>query len=408
MTTLLNQPIRLPNGQTFKNRFFKGAMSEQLAEDHRPSEGLISLYRRWAEGGAGVLVTGNVMVDRRALGGPKDVVVEDERDLPMLRRWAEAGKAQGTTLLMQINHPGKQSPKDLSPEPVAPSAVALGGSLAKFFNPPRALSETEIEELIERFANTARIAEKAGFSGVQIHAAHGYLISQFLSPLHNQRQDQWGGDLDNRMRFLLEIYRQIRARTSRDFIVGVKLNSSDFQRGGFSEAESIQVVEKLVEAGVDSIEISGGNYESPAMLEGVKSSTKAREAYFLDYAAQVRKVCPIPLTVTGGFRSEQAMNAAIESGQVDLIGLAKPFAIMPDLPNRILQGNYQTLQLKPIRTGLKKIDSVIGSTLEMGWYFYQMERLSQGKAANLNYSPWRLLFRILWQQGRKGFRKERG
>ncbi|MGX3066972.1 NADH:flavin oxidoreductase/NADH oxidase family protein [Ursidibacter arcticus] len=407
MTLQLSQPLTLPNGKVIKNRFFKGAMSEQLANEHAPSSALVNLYDRWAKGGAGVLVTGNVMIDRTALGGPKDVVIEDERDLAMLQQWAKVGTQNNTILLMQINHPGKQSPKDLAKQPVAPSAIGLTGSIGKFFNPPRALTETEIEQLIERFATTAVIAEKAGFSGVQIHSAHGYLISQFLSPLHNQRQDQWGGSLENRMRFLVEVYRQIRERTESEFIISVKLNSADFQRGGFSEEDSVKVVEKLVELGVDHIEISGGNYESPAMLEGVKASTLKREAYFLDYAEKVRNVCPIPLTITGGFRSTKAMEDALASGQVDLIGLAKPFAILPDLPNQIFENRYQTLNLKPVRTGVKKLDDVIGSTLEMAWYFYQMERLSQGLDANPAYSAWKLFFRILWQQGKNGFRKER-
>ncbi|UTH25712.1 hypothetical protein L0F67_01460 [Actinobacillus suis] len=157
------------------------------------------------------------------------------------------------------------------------------------------------------------------------------------------------------MRFLLEIYRAMRTKTSPDFIIAVKLNSADFQKGGFSEEESVQVVEKLVAEGIDLVEISGGNYESPTMLEGVKESTQQREAYFLDYAKKVRHICTVPLVITGGFRSQSVMEKAIESNEVDLIGIAKPFAILPNLPNRIFAGNYQTLDLKPIRTGVKKL-----------------------------------------------------
>ncbi|MCF7528715.1 NADH:flavin oxidoreductase/NADH oxidase family protein [Neisseria lisongii] len=400
-------PFTLKNGKISKNRILKGAMSEQISRGNNPSDAYVTLYDRWAKGGAGVLVTGNVMVDYRALGSADDVVIEDERDLPMLQRWATAGTQNDTLLLMQINHPGKQSPKDLSPEPVAPSAVPLSGNVGAFFNPPRALSETEILDLIQRFATVAQIAEKAGFLGVQIHGAHGYLISQFLSPHHNQRTDKWGGTLENRMRFLVEVYHAIRQATSKDFIVSVKLNSADFQKGGFDEQDALQVAQKLAELGVDLLEISGGNYESPTMLEGMQASTAQREAYFLAFAEKVRQVCDTPLAVTGGFRSEQAMNDAVNSEMLDFVGIAKPFALVPDLPNQIAEKRYQTVQTKPIRTGVNKIDQTLASVLEMAWYMHQMKRLSQGKNANPNLSAWRLLFSILWEKGTAGLRKER-
>lgn len=196
---------------------------------------IVNLYRRWSRGGAGLLMTGNVMIDRNALGEPGNIVIEDERDLPMLKRWAQAGTQVNTELWMQINHPGKQSPKSLSKQPVAPSAIPLSGGIEGAFNPPRALTEEEILDLIKRFVNTARIAKKAGFTGVQIHAAHGYLINQFLSPHHNQRNDQWGGNAENRMRFLMEVYREMRRQVGENFPIAIKLNSADFQRGGFTE-----------------------------------------------------------------------------------------------------------------------------------------------------------------------------
>lgn len=403
----LNQPLTLKNGKIIKNRLFKGAMSEQITKGNKPDVAYAELYRSWAAGGAGVLVTGNVMIDYTALGSADDVVIEDERDLTLLKSWAKAGTENNTILLMQINHPGKQSPKDLSPVPVAPSAVSLGGAMANFFNTPRALTESEILNLIEHFANAAKIAEKAGFSGVQIHAAHGYLISQFLSPIHNMREDQWGGSLENRMRFLVEVYRAIRACTSPDFIVSVKLNSADFQKGGFSEEESLQVVERLVQENIDLVEISGGNYEAPTMLDGVKESTQEREAYFLDYAQKVRPVCSVPLVITGGFRSQQAMERAVASGHLDMVGIAKPFAIQPDLPNRLFNGTYQTLTTPKPRLGIAKIDNLLGSMIEMNWYMYQMKLISQGKQPNPNKSAWGIFFGMLITQGKGAFRRER-
>ena len=190
---VLSQPYTLPNGSVIKNRLGKSAMSEALGTtDNRMTAGLERLYGRWADGGIGLLITGNVMIDRRALGEPNNVAIEDERDLDQLRAWAAAGTRNGTQLWMQINHPGKQSPKGLNAETVAPSAIPFNKELSRFFSTPRALTETEIEELIQRYGRTAAIAKKAGFTGVQIHGAHGYLVSQFLSGHHNQRQDRWG------------------------------------------------------------------------------------------------------------------------------------------------------------------------------------------------------------------------
>lgn len=398
-------PFSFSNGATAKNRFFKASMEEQLAIGNRVSEALVQLYEVWAKGGAGVLLTGNVMVADNGKGSPDDVVLSDESDMPMLQRWAKAGTQNGALLIMQINHAGKQSPKALSAEPVAPSAVALQG-MDGFFNPPRALRADEIRELIGKFARTARLAEQAGFSGVEIHGAHGYLISQFLSPHHNRRDDEWGGSLENRMRFLVEIYQAIRAATQPGFLVGVKLNSADFQKGGFDESESVQVIQKMSELGIDFIEVSGGNYESPEMLSA-RPSTRKREAFFLDYARKARAVSNVPLIITGGFRSESAMTEALESGELDLVGIARPFALVPDLPNRIQNGSYRTVSLRPVRTGVSAIDAKMGAVLEMGWYMYQMARIGAGKQPDPETSAWRILLRTLWQNGKAGLKTSR-
>lgn len=403
---LARQKCILPNGAAASNRLMKAAMNEQLADRAcRPTEALVRLYERWAAGGAGVLVTGNVMIDRTALTNPGAVAVENDADLPMLKRWAQAGTSRGALLLMQLNHPGKQSPKDLSPVPVAPSAVPLSGSVAGFFNPPRELTEHEIRDLIRRFGTAAEVAQRAGFSGVQIHAAHGYLISQFLSPHHNRRQDLWGGSLENRMRFLLEIYREIRRRTAPEFVVSVKLNSADFQKGGFSEEDSVEVARTLAAEGVDLLELSGGNYEAPAMMGTVKESTRRREAYFLDYAAQVRQSCAVPLAVTGGFRSAEGVESALASGDTDFVGIGKPFALLSDLPERLFSGNFERIDTPPVRLGIAKLDRLIGGMLDMQWYVYQMHLLAQGKAPRPKLCAWRVFAHMLWQQGMQAFRK---
>ena len=402
---MLFQPFTFPNGKTAKNRFFKSAMEEQLAKHNQPSAPLVRLYDTWAKGGAGVLVTGNVMVAETGKGSINDVVLTDERSLPLLKQWAQAGTQNNTLLIMQINHAGKQSPRLLSPVPVAPSAVPLQG-MEGFINPPRALSEAEIETLIGQFVRTAQLAEQAGFSGVQIHGAHGYLVSQFLSPHHNRRTDRWGGSLENRMRFLVEIYQGIRAAVRPDFLLGLKINSADFQKGGFDENDSIQVVQKMSELGIDFIEISGGNYENPEMLTA-KESTKKREAFFLDYAEKARAVSQVPLIITGGFRSQTAMQAALQSGQLDFIGIARPFALLPDLPQRMESGHYQTVTTGRIQTGFAPLDKKAGAMLEMEWYMAQMRRIGSGKQPDAHLSPLKVFLNMLWTNGKASLRTVR-
>lgn len=378
---ILGQPFTLPNGTVVKNRLAKSAMSEALGTtDNHVTDGLANLYRRWADGGIGLLITGNVMIDRRALGEPNNVALEDESDLELLKQWAAAGTRNGTQLWMQINHPGKQVPKGLNAESVAPSAIPFGREIAAFFATPRELTESEILDLIQRFGRTAAIAKKVGFSGVQIHGAHGYLVSQFLSGHHNQRTDQWGGNAENRRRFVLEVFKAIRAQTGPDFPVGIKLNSADFQKGGFTEEESLDVIRALSDAGIDMIEISGGTYEAPAMAGvkevPVKDSTRRREAYFLEFAEKARQAVKTPLMLTGGFRSAEGMSEAITSGAVDFVGIARSLAIEPDVPNRLLSGQQPRFAVKPIKTGIKPIDKM--ALMEVAWYSRQLRRMANG------------------------------
>ncbi|QUW23025.1 NADH:flavin oxidoreductase/NADH oxidase family protein [Sporosarcina sp. Marseille-Q4063] len=409
LKSVLENSIQLPNGTIIKNRIFKSAMSEALGTTNQnPSQSLVTLYKTWADGGAGLVMTGNVMIDRNALGEPNNVAVENERDLEMLMKWAKAGTENGTHLWMQLNHPGKQSPKMISKKPVAPSAVPLSGGLKRFFNQPRALQVSEIEDLIVRFGEAARIAKKAGFTGVQIHAAHGYLFNQFLSPYHNQRTDEWGGTLANRMKFLEETYHEIRKQVGASFPIGIKLNSADFQKGGFTEDESMEVIHRMSEIGIDLIEISGGNYENPIMMgTDVKETTKKREAYFIDYAKKAsQKLISTPLVVTGGFRSQKGMEEAVANGEIDMVGIARPFALVPDLADRIFNGNYETVQAKSIKTGIKLIDKN-ASLLEIGWYEQQLARIGKSKSPNPNHNVWISLLQNLLGNGRSVFLRRR-
>lgn len=385
-TDTLAQPFALPNGQVVPNRLVKSAMSETLAgPDNRVPETMAVLYERWARGGIGLSITGNVMVDRNALGEPGNVALRDEVDMPMLKRWAEGGKKHGGLIYMQLNHPGRQVPKFLNPESVAPSAVPFRKEMQAYFSTPRALDGAEIEAIIGRFANAARLAEKAGFDGVQIHGAHGYLVSQFLSPHVNRREDEWGGSPEKRRRFAIEIYRAIRKATGPKFGVSIKINSADFQKGGITEEESTEQIIALASEGMDFVEISGGNYESPKMMGNQKESTKKREAYFLSFAETLRKSLKVPLVVTGGFRSGKAMAEAIDSGAVDFVGLARTLAIVPDFPNDLLRDEHARVDITPRNTGIKALDKL--GMLELTWYERQLHRMGRGKEPRPDESP---------------------
>lgn len=383
------QPLQLPNGTQIPNRIAKAAMEENLAAlDQGPSAELLRLYQAWAEGGAGLLLTGNVMIDRRAMTGPGGVVLEDDRLLQRFRDWARIGRAQGAQFWMQLNHPGRQMQANLGQPTVAPSAVALElGSFSKMFPLPRPLSDEEIGELIQRFARSAALAEQAGFTGVQIHAAHGYLLSQFLSPLSNQRTDSWGGPIENRARLLLEVVKAVRAQVAPGFCVAVKLNSADFQRGGFDASDAKRVVELLNELDVDLVELSGGSYEAPAMQGDARDGrTLAREAYFLEFAREIAQVARMPVMVTGGIRRLPVVQQVLDSG-LAMAGIATALAIDPALPRQWQAGQDSTAELPPIRWKRK----ALASLAYMAAVKYQLRRLSQGQRPNPGVSPLRAL-----------------
>ena len=397
-SNLLNQPFTLKNGSVIKNRLFKSAMSEALADKNAaPRPELIQLYKTWAEGGVGLSVTGNVMIDSRALGEYNNIVIEKDSNVDLLKIWAKAATDNNTQCWVQLNHPGKQAPKGLNNETVSPSAIPFSDNMKSFFTIPRELTENEIIDLIHRFAFAAGVVKKAGFSGVQIHAAHGYLVSQFLSPHHNQRTDQWGGNAENRRRFLFEIYKAMRTEVGQDFPIGIKLNSADFQKGGFTDDESLVTIEELEKSGIDLIEISGGTYEAPAMtgtMQQTRESTLKREAYFMDFAVKARKTVKTPLVLTGGFRTFNGMVQAIESGDVDFIGLGRLLAIEPDAPNRLINGKSPLQEIKPIKTGIKLIDKM--GMMETLMYREQMNRMGKGLQPKLNISPILVLIKMVF------------
>lgn len=387
-------PLVLPNGSTLANRIAKAAMEENMADaDHAPSARLMRLYQAWAEGGAGLLISGNVMVDSRAMTGPGGVVLEDDLHLERFRQWARIGQAQGAQFWLQINHPGRQMPANLGQATWAPSAVALElGTMSRHFSKPQAMTTQVIEDIIRRFARSAQLAEQAGFTGVQIHAAHGYLLSQFLSPLTNQRTDQWGGALKNRARLLLEIVKAVRAAVSPGFAVAVKLNSADFQRGGFSADDAKAVVGLLNPLGIDLVELSGGSYEAPAMQGQARDgSTLAREAYFLEFAREIREVATVPVMVTGGIRRLPVVEQVIDSG-VDLVGIGTALAIDPALARDWQAGQLSAPQLPAITWKNK----ALASLANMAVVKYQLNKLARGKAPDPAVAPgWALIVQQL-------------
>ena len=379
--------LTLPNGSILKNRIAKSAMSENFGTRyHAPSKGLINAYRIWAKGNPGLLITGNIMVDSLALGEPRNVVVEDYKNFELLKEWANSVKGTGVHLWPQINHPGRQAFSAINRKVFAPSALPLKmGNASKMFKLPIALKEEDIWGIIKRFGNTARILKEAGFTGCQIHGAHGYLVSQFLSSNSNIRKDQWGGSLTNRARFVLEIYREIRRQVGSGYPIGIKINSADFQRGGFTEEESMEVIRLLGSEGIDLIEISGGTYERPAMIKGDrKKSTISREAYFLNYVEKARKLIKTPLLLTGGFRTVSVMEKALKDGSLDIVGLARPFCLYPYLANKIFEGSVKRFDTPTPKIGIKFLDKLGG--VELPWYELQIQRIGKGKSPKFDLS----------------------
>lgn len=395
--SVLEQPLRLPCGVDIPNRLGKSAMTEGLADPYdKPTTAHDTLYRRWSEGGTGLLITGNVMVDPRYLERAGNVVLEKGADLEPFKRWASAGTAAGNQLWMQINHPGRQCPRMVNSRPLSPSDVQL--QFMGNFGRPRAMDEADILEVIERFANTAELAKQAGFTGVQIHSAHGYLLSQFLSPKINQRSDQWGGSLENRARLLRRVVAAVRDKVGADFPLSVKLNSSDFQQGGFSLEDCVVVAGWLADDGIDLLEISGGTYEQLSLMgvepTEVRESTRKREAYFIEYARAIKDAASIPVMVTGGFRQREVMEAAIANGETDMIGLARPLCTQANAAQLLFHLGSQQLddfssQLV-LGKGIWGHNSSIGlikaiNTLgQVGFYYRQIILLAQGRETDPN------------------------
>lgn len=378
-------PFTLPCGAVLPNRLAKAAMEENMADKGQiPGPTILRLYQRWAEGGTGLLITGNVMVDGRAMTGPGGIVLEKDSDLAPFQAWAQTAKKNNTHIWMQINHPGRQVYAAMGGEVLSPSEVAVDlGKHSHLFGKPRAMTHEDIEQLIRRFVDTAIKAEQAGFDGVQIHGAHGYLISQFLSPLTNKRTDEFGGSIENRMRLLILVIKAIRAQVTPSFAVSVKLNSADFQRGGFDADDAKAVVLAMNALGVDLVELSGGSYESPAM-QGTTADgrTLQREAYFLDFAKDIAQVANMPIMTTGGVRRLAVAEDVLTHG-IDIIGMGTALAMNPSLPNDWKKDD----QLSAHDPKVQWKDKTLSAIATMAVIKRQLQRMGEGKPPKPKASP---------------------
>jgi 2,4-dienoyl-CoA reductase-like NADH-dependent reductase (Old Yellow Enzyme family) len=414
MEDILKSKLILPCGKTLKNRICKSALTERIAEgSNLVNQKHLNLYEKWAEGNVGTVLTGNVQVDKRYLESAGNVAIEKSNykdQMELLKKWTEVGTKNNTNLWMQISHAGRQTPGDLNMKPVAPSDVGLKIPGRKY-GTPKPLTNEEIEDVIERFIFTAKVAHDTGFTGIQIHSAHGYLMSEFLSPDINKRDDEWGGSLENRSRILLRIINGCRKALGDNYPISVKLNSADFQKGGFSAEDSSKVASMLSEAKIDLLEISGGTYEQPRLLgldtvsinpkrsEIRKESTIAREAYFLAYTEEIKKVIDIPLMVTGGFRSRLAMETAINQGACEIVGIGRPLCSDPLSVKKLLDRSIdvlptfeKTLSIGPgwlsQRSPFRLIQALNAFGIQ-SWFYSQIRRISEGLSPDLSLNPFK-------------------
>ncbi|KAI0118705.1 NADH:flavin oxidoreductase/NADH oxidase [Nemania sp. FL0031] len=406
----ISDVFTLKCGLTLPNRLVKAAMAENLADsDALPSAKHLAIYREWAKAGFGMVLTGTVGVDQRHLNSDKDIAfnksVSYEKQLEAWKTWAKACNTSVSPTVVQINHPGRQSPlgagtRGFFEKCLAPSAIPIsfGPGLIScllttlVFGTPRAMTTADIQNVIKDFADTARLAHEAGFSGVEIHAAHGYLLTQFLSPDSNKRTDEYGGSAAARAKIVLEIIAAIRLVVPKTFCVGIKLNSADVQ--SLSQlGDAIEQLKLIAATGIDFVEISGGSYEQPTMTTGLPSNeaaptqserTKAREAFFLEFAEAIRHELPgLPLMVTGGFRTRSGMNAALSSGSCDMIGVGRPAILAPTLPNDVLLNKDIKDEVAKVSTPhvkrpwwVKKLGiSVVGAGTESFWYQSRLQKI---------------------------------
>uniref|UniRef100_A0AC35UC34 Oxidored_FMN domain-containing protein n=1 Tax=Rhabditophanes sp. KR3021 TaxID=114890 RepID=A0AC35UC34_9BILA len=357
--SVLKESLTFPTTKIVaRNRFLKAAMTEKLClyepgniKHGVPNQSLINLYERWGNSSYGVILSGNIPVDKNHLEAPGNAIIEKELDSPERRegfkKMASAGKADGALFVAQLTHAGRQTPYALNKNPSSASDVHLESATRKFmkFAKPVALTIEQIKtEVVDKFAFAAEYCYNAGFDGVQVHGAHGYLLAQFLSPTTNKRTDKYGGSIENRTRLYVEVYEAIRERVPVEtgFIVGVKLNSVEFQNEGLQTSDAAEAAKIIDKTGYDFIELSGGTYEKYG-FDKQRDSTTRREAFFDVFSKSIKgEVKHAIVYLTGGFRRVSGMVESIQNNVTDGIGLGRPVASEPSFPKRVLEDNVQT------------------------------------------------------------------
>lgn len=334
MTSPLFTPFNIDTLE-IPNRLVRSATAERMSdEEGRPLKTLGKMYEQLAQGGVGLIITGHMYVHPSGKAHSEMTGIYSDDLLPELTELAEVVHRHDGKIAVQINHGGIQCDEDVVPELIAPSAVKLDSAT----KPAREMKEGEILQSIEAFGDAARRVKQAGFDAVQIHSAHGYLNSQFLSPHVNKRQDRWGGNLENRMRFLREVARAVRSKVGADFPVLIKLGMLDNLEGGLTLEEGVQIVAALEDMEIDALEISGGfgGIREFNSRKGVRKPSE--EAYFMPLAEKARAATQLPIMLVGGMRSRKVMEQVLESGNADFVSMCRPLISEPDLPNLMRQG----------------------------------------------------------------------
>ena len=413
---LLQSKLELPCGATIKNRIAKSAMTERIADPGNVvSKKHLNLYSRWAESECGLLISGNIIVDSYNLEGAGNIVLNKKNfyeQANRLRELTKVAKSNQAHFWAQLSHAGRQTPYQINKTPMAPSSVQLKIP-GRRYGVPKEMSVEDIKNTINQFVQSAKLAQEVGFTGIQLHSAHGYLLSQFLSPNTNRRKDEWGGSLENRSRLLIEIIRKCRVHLGVQYPISVKLNSSDFQKGGFSDAESFKVAELLNDENIDLLEISGGTYEQAKFLGYdklsidpkanvlLKRSTVAREAYFLSYAEKISSQLSLPLMVTGGFRTAEGMNTALSS-VCSMVGIARPLCSDPLAVKKLFLREIESLPVFEDKLSIGKkwlsisspvtIIKALNALSIISWYYVQLRRMGNGLDPDVNMRSLHALF----------------
>ncbi|CAE6477490.1 NADH oxidase [Thermoanaerobacter brockii] [Rhizoctonia solani] len=396
-TYCLRDGVCLPfSGKKAPNRLVKAPMTERVCTfnretevDHgKPNSALFRLYEEWSHGQYGIIITGNILIDKHHLEAVGNPIID--RTLPSQVSTCATNPAHSYTsayaelalrarkhspfslVIAQLNHPGSHSSDKLTPVPVSPSGVIAAPAMGETYNRPRSLTETEIWDIVDRFAYAAYTLHLAGFDGVQLHAAHGYLLTQFLSPLTNLRKDAWGGALEGRAKIMLEIIHAIRRQCPSSFSISVKLNSQDFLVGGFTVEDSLSLCVLLEQHNVDFVEISGGTYDSMiTAFTYARESTRKREAHFIEFSEMLRRrLTKTKVVLTGGFKTADGMARAIEDGACDLVGLARTTAAEPRFGASLLAA-------RTTKARSTLIPDHIG--LQIGAAFVQIKDIGEGR-----------------------------